>query len=83
MSSLYLLYVMVCVVSSYCKATGRARPPMTMAIFTILLARIFYLSFYPQTTYMHPIISYPVSWALTSIAYTTYYLLKCKIKEND
>jgi len=82
-SRLYLLYVMAEAVNSFCKAVGKAKAPMFIAMVTILLTRILYLLFIPQKTFIYPIFSFPITWAFTSISYSVYYLNSCRIKENN
>lgn len=71
----YLIYVMVEAVSATLKGCGRAKAIMYIAAVTICLSRIVFVLFAPIRTATDVPYAYPISWALTAVAYTAYYYL--------
>ena len=74
----YLIYVMVEAVSATLKGCGKAKALMYIAIVTICISRIIYVSFAPITSAVEVPYAYPISWALTAVVYTAY-LYRSKI----
>lgn len=76
----YVTYSLIESVSSVAKGCGDARPIMYIAIMTILLPRIVYILFYPQTKPTYPIFAYPLSWIIASVVYAVYFFTNRKFK---
>lgn len=78
----YIINAFIDPVSSTCKAVGDAKSIMYIAVFTILVSRSIYLFMFPQPYPYSPIISYPISWILTSLAYIVYFFINKKLRIN-
>ena len=80
----YSFTVIVDVFSSVFKSCGLIKMPLFIAIFTICVSRILYIFFYPIDDPLKTICVFPLSWALTSIAYIIYYFYRKDIflREN-
>ncbi len=61
------------------KSCGMVRAPMIIALFTVCISRILYVSFFPIDTPVLVLFAFPLSWILTSIVYIFYYLSKRKV----
>ena len=77
----YITYGMVETVSTICKAIGNAKSIMIIAFITICLVRIVYIIFYPQVNAISPIFAYPLSWIISSMVYTIYFINIKKLKD--
>lgn len=79
-ASTYAIYGGIEIVSSTCKACGDANAPMVISLISICGFRLLFLSVYPMTSSISPILCYPTSWVLSSSIFIIYFLLNKKYK---
>ncbi|MBO4359034.1 MAG: MATE family efflux transporter [Erysipelotrichaceae bacterium] len=82
-STKYFLHSFVGTTGSVCKGCGLSRFTSTVAVFTVLITRIAFLTFYPHVLPSDPLYCLPLSWGLTSIVYLLFFLTSKKLKVTD
>jgi putative MATE family efflux protein len=72
----YPLTILVDILSSVFKSCGLIRQPLLIAIFTVCVARILFIAFFPIDDPIKAVLAFPLSWILTSCGYLTLYFIK-------
>lgn len=73
-STSYITYVLVEMISGSLKGCGDSVNSMIIALIGICVVRVSYLALYNFTNVYQIIFCYPISWTITSIIYLIYYL---------
>lgn len=76
----YFLYSGLEIISSTLKACGDATPCMIITLIFICGFRIVFLSVYPMTSSISPILCYPASWIPSSLVSILYFVTNKKYK---
>lgn len=82
-ASTYAVYGGIEIISSTFKACGDANAPMIISLIFICGFRLVFLSVYPMTSSISPILCYPTSWLLSSTVFIIYFLFSKKFKVQN
>lgn len=78
----YFAYTLVETLSCTLKGCGEVVISMNIVAICICGIRMLYLLFFPQTTAIHPIYCFPLSWTISSLVFLFYYCTNKKLKEK-
>lgn len=83
MAITYPLYILIEIVSSTIKGCGDATSSMIIAIFGVCVVRIIYLLLLNLNSLTSVVMSYPTSWAISSVIYLIYFLTNKKYRSSQ
>ena len=79
----YPATIFVDIFSQIFKSCGLIRTPLLIAIFTVCGTRVAFILLYPITRPEQCVLTFTVSWIVTSCAYLVYYLCRKDVFRND